>query len=343
MSRISDTRFRTREAAARLRATGRRTDELTVDLIYAEIRQGSRTTINDELKLWKDEQAKVDALSEALPPAVANAMMAAWAVAVEHGEKVFEARRQESESELSVALEREQEAERSSSALRNQNIELAEELNRRTTKLESLRHELLAEREARVAGETRIASSELQLQTIQAENEKEIASIRSEYENQSEKLESRLSSQEQLYRTHLEQITRGFEAAQSQMVHQIAEMRDNQKEVESRLAAANQKNEDFLRSLRDIEVKFAQESQLKQIALKDLDTITAEIAKLRSERDSLIQQLASVAGRLEAQVGHTEYLERRVALAEARLRVARKQPKTFRKQDRKPPPKPVSS
>jgi hypothetical protein len=75
MSRISNTRFRTREAAARLVAAGRRPHELTVDLIYAEIRQGSRTTINDELKLWKDEQARVDALSAALPPAVANAML----------------------------------------------------------------------------------------------------------------------------------------------------------------------------------------------------------------------------------------------------------------------------
>jgi len=51
----------------------------------AEIGQGSRRTISDELR--KDEQAKVDALSEALPPAVASAMMAAWAIAVERGER----------------------------------------------------------------------------------------------------------------------------------------------------------------------------------------------------------------------------------------------------------------
>ena len=94
MSRVSDTRLRTREAAARLVAAGRRPHALTVDLIYAEIRQGSRTTINDELKLWKDEQAKLDALSAVLPPAVANAMRAAWAVAIEHGEQAFEQRRE---------------------------------------------------------------------------------------------------------------------------------------------------------------------------------------------------------------------------------------------------------
>jgi hypothetical protein len=71
MSRISDTRFRTREAAARLVTAGRQTHEVTVDLIYAEIRQGSRTTINDELKLWKDEQTKVDALSPKISQAKA--------------------------------------------------------------------------------------------------------------------------------------------------------------------------------------------------------------------------------------------------------------------------------
>ena len=98
MSRVSDTRLRTRHAAAKLVASGRRPHDLTVDLIYAEIRQGSRTTINDELKLWKDEQAKVDALSAALPAPVANVMLAAWAVAVEHGEKVFDQRREEVEA-----------------------------------------------------------------------------------------------------------------------------------------------------------------------------------------------------------------------------------------------------
>lgn len=106
MSRISDTSFRTREAAARLVAAGRLPHEITVDLIYAEIRQGSRTTINDELKLWKDEQARIDALSAALPPAVANAMLSVWALAVEHGEQVFAQRGEELEAEATSAAVR---------------------------------------------------------------------------------------------------------------------------------------------------------------------------------------------------------------------------------------------
>jgi len=119
MSRVSDTRIRTREAAARLVAAGRRPHELTVDLIYAEIRQGSRTTINDELKQWKDEKTKVDALSRRMPPAVADAMLAAWAVAVEHGEKVYDSRVGELETELADALVRATTAEQTcASAMR---------------------------------------------------------------------------------------------------------------------------------------------------------------------------------------------------------------------------------
>ena len=103
MSRVSDTRLRTREAAARLVAVGRRPHDLTVDLIYAEIKQGSRTTINDELKLWKDEQAKADALTNAMPPVVAHARLNIWAVAVEHEERVFDQCREEAETQLAQA------------------------------------------------------------------------------------------------------------------------------------------------------------------------------------------------------------------------------------------------
>ncbi len=103
MSRINDTH----EAAARLVAAGRHPHELTVDLIYAEIRQGSRTTINDELKLWKDEQARNnDALSAALPPAVANAMLSVWALAVAQGEQVFAQRSAEFDAEAAAATTR---------------------------------------------------------------------------------------------------------------------------------------------------------------------------------------------------------------------------------------------
>src|SRR3546814_11933877 len=59
MSRVSDTRQRTREAAAQPVAGAKLPHEITVDQIYAVIQQGRRTTINDELQLWKDERTKL--------------------------------------------------------------------------------------------------------------------------------------------------------------------------------------------------------------------------------------------------------------------------------------------
>jgi hypothetical protein len=94
----------TREAAVCLVAESRLPQELTVDLIYAGIRQGSRTTINDELKLWKDEQARIDTPSASPPSAVASAMVSVWALAVEHGEQVFAQCDEELETEVTAAV-----------------------------------------------------------------------------------------------------------------------------------------------------------------------------------------------------------------------------------------------
>src|SRR3546814_3054087 len=123
MSRVSDTRQRTREAAAQLVAGAKRPHEITVDQIYAVIQQGSRTTINDELKLWKDERTKIDALSADLPPAVADAMRSLWVAAVEQGERAFTEQREAMEAELSsIQVERDvatasREADRKSTRL----------------------------------------------------------------------------------------------------------------------------------------------------------------------------------------------------------------------------------
>ena len=156
MSRISDARFRTREAAARLVTAGRQAHEVTVDLIYAEIRQGSRTTINDELKLWKDEQTKVDALRAALPRPVADAMLTAWATAVEHGEKAFSKRSEEIEQGLAQARERTEQLEAKLADLQKENVVLQGEIDHSRNELSSSRQEASAERCAKESAQARL-------------------------------------------------------------------------------------------------------------------------------------------------------------------------------------------
>ncbi|WP_324251415.1 DNA-binding protein [Burkholderia ambifaria] len=63
----------------------------------------SRTTINDELKLWKDEQARNDALPAGLPPEVAKAMLSVRTLAIDHGETAFARRSEALEAETASA------------------------------------------------------------------------------------------------------------------------------------------------------------------------------------------------------------------------------------------------
>ncbi|MHB9102701.1 MAG: DNA-binding protein [Sulfuricella sp.] len=194
---MSDTRIRTREAAARLVAAGHRPHDLTVDLIYAEIRQGSRTTINDELKLWKDEQAKVDALSAALPPAVANAMMATWAVAIEHGEKAFEQRREEVEGELATALQRAQALETALASQQEEATALRAQLESRQAEVDVLRAEASSARAATEAAQARALALEQQLDALRVDAEQRLASAKAEHQQRVVEHQAVMAAQEQ--------------------------------------------------------------------------------------------------------------------------------------------------
>ncbi|TAN24944.1 MAG: integrase, partial [Castellaniella sp.] len=138
MSRVSDTRQRTREAAAQLVVGGKRPHEITVDQIYTAIQQGSRTTINDELKLWKDERTKADALGADLPAAVADAMRTLWVSAVEQGEAVFAEQRGALETALA-------EAEQQRNAALQTRADAMEMATALTEQCETLRHEVAAQ------------------------------------------------------------------------------------------------------------------------------------------------------------------------------------------------------
>jgi chromosome segregation ATPase len=242
MSRVSDTRLRTREAAARLVAAGRSPHALTVDRIYAEIRQGSRTTINDELKLWKDEQAKLDALSAALPPEVASAMRAAWAVALEHGEKAFEQRREEVEGELAQALQSAQALERSLASSQEEATMLRRELASRQANVDALQESAARARAAAEAAEARVATLQHQLEASRSEAEQRLASVQAHHEQRVAELQSAMDAQAQAFRAEIDQATVRLEGVQQHVLRQVSEAREATQRVEARLAKASEKN-----------------------------------------------------------------------------------------------------
>lgn len=331
MSRVSDTRLRTREAAARLVAAGRRPHDLTVDLIYAEIKQGSRTTINDELKLWKDEQAKADALTAALPPAVANAMLNMWAVAVEHGEKVFDQRREEAESQLAQAMTRIESLETEKNHLTQRIEGLQADVAQGQSDLNAFREMLANERAAKEAAIARASALEQQLESVKTDSERAITAMKSEHQQHVEVLQATLAAQEHTFRKEIDKATERLEGVQKHVMLQVTEAREAQKRTEALLSKASQRNEQLSAELQELWQKNASLTQLSERAQTDLTQAHNEMTQLRAERESLIQQVATATGKLGVLGERIESLERRAVGAETRLEEALKRPPSTKK------------
>lgn len=300
MSRVSDTRLRTRQAAAKLVASGRRPHELTVDLIYAEIHQGSRTTINDELKLWKDEQAKVDALSAALPAPVANAMLATWALAIEHGENVFEARRAEMEGELAQAVVRADAAEAAEIAARTEITTLRDHLVRAQAAEAAARADAQRESDAKDATLNRLTDAQQQMTSERTDAANRLESQRDTYEEQFRDQRKALATSEAQLRDELARATERLEGVQKHVLLQVAEAREAQKRAEDQLGRAAQRSERLASELESLRTELVTRTTELQRATQDCVAANDNAARLQAQRDELTVRLATTDGRLEA-------------------------------------------
>ena len=314
MSRVSDTRQRTRQAAAKLVADGRRPHELTVDLVYTEIRQGSRTTINDELKLWKDEQAKVDALSAALPAPVANAMLAAWAVAVEHGERVFDERRMEVEAELTQVITGAEATKAAHAEAIAEIATLRELVERARGEAITARADAQRERDAKDAALQRAADSDSRLVAEHSESQSRFDAQRDAHERQLHQQRDALAASEAKLRDELARATDRLEGVQKHVLLQVAEAREVQRRAEDQLAKALQRNERLASEAESLRAEAASLTSQSQRSSEECTSTTATAARLQVERDDLIVRLATTNGRLEAATQQVAELMGRVGI-----------------------------
>jgi len=300
MSRISDTRLRTREAAARLVAAGRRPHELTVDLIYSEIRQGSRTTINDELKLWKDEQARNDALSAALPPAVANAMLSVWALAIEHGEQVFATRGEELEAEAVASTTRADALATTNAGLQAEVQTLRGQIEDQLGRLAAATAEL-----ARVQAERDTATHQAQAaaaerDTLRANADAAQRELQSAHARELESLQATRAEHDAAMRAEVDQATARLEGVQKRVMLQADEAREAQRRAEAALSKTQQRNEQLVADVQRLSADAAEQRRLADRHEKQLASAIEEARELRRERDTLAQQVALLQGQLKA-------------------------------------------
>lgn len=319
MGRISDTRMKTREAAARLMAGGKRAHELTVDAIYAEIRQGSRTTINDELKCWKDEQAKGEVLSASLPVEISAAMMSIWAAAVEQGERAFAQRREEVEAELAQALARQAMLE---AALAERERE-TESQRLREAALDSALGQAQAKQAALAAAlETARAqerAQQSQLETMRREHEALQAARTAAHAEREAALEAKLQAQEVAFRAELDRAMARLEGVQQHVLRQVTEAREATRQAEASLAKVQQRADSVSATLRQTEQALAHQHALAEQQQLALTQLALAKQALAAECETLRTHAVELGEQLSRQCARTEWAEQQAQAVQARL------------------------
>ena len=312
MGRSSDTRTLTRTAAAKLVSAGHRPHAVTVDLIYAEIKQGSRTTINDELKLWKDEQAKVNALSAAVPDSVASSMLALWAVAVEQGENAFAERREALESDLEAAKALAQAAEATLADDRARLEQLLAQLQRSQERESIQRAEIESLRAAKDEALQRAAGAERETITVRAAAQAREATLNADHDQKLSVARAELAAKEATLRVELRQSTERLEGVQKHVMLQVADARELQRRAEDQAARANQRGDKLATELESLRGQLAELLPAHERALADLAKASGEVSELQTERDGLKDALARTTGQLEATTTHFAALSERI-------------------------------
>ncbi|MFM0474001.1 DNA-binding protein [Paraburkholderia strydomiana] len=300
MSRISDTRIRTREAAAQLVTSGRPAHELTVDLIYAHIRQGSRTTINDELKLWKDEQTRNDALASALPPAVASAMLSVWALAVGHGEKVFAQRGEELEAEMAAANVRASTLETAQAELQGELRNARGQIDDQQVRLAALLAELAEAQGGRDAALRLAEAAAAERDAVRARSEQALDAMRSAHLGELEALGATHTDREAALRAEIDRAATRLEGVQKRVMLQSEEARSAQRQAEGALSKTRQRNEQLIADVHRQAAEAAEHRRFAERHEKQLASMMDEARDLRRERDALARQAALLEGQLKA-------------------------------------------
>jgi chromosome segregation ATPase len=319
VSRTSDTRQRTREAAADLVAQGHRPHAITVDLIYAAIRQGSRTTINDELKLWKDERSRADALGADLPPIVADRMRSLWAVAVEHSECTFEQQREALEALLGAAREELSTVAAARDQLRATHELLTRQVGTLGSQLTELRAQLDAESSAKNEAISHAHALQQELAAVRLDSARRLESVRQEREKQTTDFQQAIAARDVAFRAELDRATQRLESAQAHMLQQIDDARQGQRRAEAQAAKIQQQRDQLQSEFTELRIQL--NFQAHQLEQRDaaLQMANQEVTRREAERQHLLTDLAESRGRLETMEKTLRSLEARAVAAETRL------------------------
>ncbi|MBL8298232.1 MAG: DNA-binding protein [Rhodanobacteraceae bacterium] len=319
MSRSSDTRQRTREAAAKLVVGGKHPHEITVDAIYAVIQQGSRTTINDALKAWREERTKVDALGADLPPALADTMRSLWVSAVEQGERVFLEQRQALEDQVATETARADTAARQRDEIQGALDRAVAVGDAEKTAHVQTRDELARTRAAVAAAETHAVHLEQQLTCVRDEAARDRAALQAALERQAAEFQETLANRDRGYQAELDKATTRLQSVQDHMLQNIDAAREAQKRAEAQQAKLQQRVDTLQADITDLRVKHAEQGRELHLQRDREATLSEALQRSRDDSQRLAIDLAGANGQLSAAASQVAAAEDRARVAEARL------------------------
>jgi archaellum component FlaC len=276
ISRGSSTRELTRQAADQLllRDPKLAPEKITVDKIYAVIQQGSRTTINGELKAWRADKSK---------PCMPKELLDLWDDAVQRAQELFAQDRERMEGEVSAAIRHADELNTDNGSLRREaeskecllkeKFDEAENLQRQLTALknetevnreiarvsqEAAERSLIAmrdrvetaERAAREATGS-LASQRLEYARLEAELRQEFRHASDRQAALIEKLRMD-SAQSGAVSRELDNHLGAARARSESLSHEINKLNDESTQLKASLAGARTEIEASNRELRDV-------------------------------------------------------------------------------------------
>jgi hypothetical protein len=324
MARKSDTRTLTRKAAAALVADGRLPHTLTVDQIYAVIRQGSRTTINDELKRWKAERAQADALAGTLPPLIAESMRTLWATAVDQGMQQYAVERTALVQDRDAALADHEAQGKLLVQVCAQREALAEQVATLTEVLKVAQEQHASNEAARAAAAAEGATLRETLDQERQQGAQERAEARARLDAAHTAHQGALKDQAQAFRQELDRTTERLEHAEGQMLKQIDDARVARRRAEAQLAKAREQNVNLRTEL----------AERRQRAHHDQKSLAAAQHALVTTQEQLVQIEARAADRERALIStaaQAEAAQRVIGTLETALkRLRRARPRSPR-------------
>jgi DNA repair exonuclease SbcCD ATPase subunit len=284
----TNTRTLTREAAQKLHSEGMEPHKITVDRIYALIGQGSRTTINDELKRWRAAHQKgLFPQTDGIPSELVEAFSGLWQAARDQANTAFHSWKITAEEELSQTLEK---LDLQSEALRNEQARNeALRLQSTQAQAETLRWQQALEQETRHAQETQQALEQAlaQQRVFEKEAREREEALRKTLETARQDWDAQTRIQTIEHREALALATERLEGVQKHMLEQISVARDETRLFQGELArqkAATQAVLDEKRQLERENDSLTQEAKAQHAQWQErLHGLEARLAALSSE------------------------------------------------------------